>query len=82
MVMGFGADATLLIGGQNCQLTPPSSPDNSQPDTLAIVLSYINFNDYFLSNFTLSSQKLLSVGYGPGGKLGGPLLDLDLSACE
>ena len=51
--MGFGADANSLGGGQICQLTPPfsrtvgcdSPTDNSQPDTLAIVLSYINFND-------------------------------------
>ena len=91
MVLGFSAETETTVGGQSCG--PYSSnggfvgctnpTDNSQPDTVNIVKSYLgaNGNSNFLKMFPISFKKLLSVGYGTGSSKLGELVDLDFSTC-
>lgn len=90
IVLGFNATATTTAG-QNCGPYTPngafvgctSPTDNSQPNTVAIVQSYLGAsgNANFLAAFSTSFKKLLSVGYGTGSSKLGALVDLDLSTC-
>ena len=90
MVLGFNATATTARGqscgpyGANGAFVGCANPtDNSQPDTVSIVRSYTggNGNTNFLTAFSTSFQKLLSVGYGTGSSKLGALVDLDLTTC-
>ena len=90
IVLGFNATATTTRGqscgpyGANGAFVGCTTPtDNSQPSTVATVQSYIgaNGNRNFLTAFSTSFQKLLSVGYGTGSSKLGALVDLDLSTC-
>ena len=90
IVLGFNATATTTAG-QDCGPYMPNGAyvgcvnptDDSQPNTVDIVNSYIrrNGNANFLSAFSASFKKLLSVGYGTGSSKLGSLVDLDLSTC-
>ncbi len=90
MVLGFNATATTKTG-QSCGPYTQgfvfagcvNPTDNSQPDTVSIVRSYTggNGNTNFLTAFSTSFQKLLSVGYGTGSSKLGALVDLDLTTC-
>ena len=92
MVLGYNVSVANAYGVLN-QACGPYSPqgafngclnptDQTVPNTVATVQGYISSNANFLSAFSTSFQKLLSVGYGTGSsKLGGPLTSLDLSTC-
>ena len=90
IVLGFNTTTTTTRGqsygpyGANGAFVGRATPtDNMQPSTVATVQSYIgaNGNTNFLTAFSASFQKLLSVGYGTGSSKLGALADLDLSTC-
>ena len=92
ITLGFNASTVNAVGVLN-QACGPYSPrgvfngcttptDNTVPNTVAIVQTYVNSEASFFSAFSDSFKRMLSVGYGTGSsKLGGPLLSLDLSTC-
>lgn len=93
MVLAFNASTSNGFGVVNQACGPYSNgnafngcatpADQTQPNTVAIVQRYLNSNANFLTAFGASFKKMLSVGYGSGSsqKLGGPLVDIDLTTC-
>ena len=93
MVLAFNASVVNGFGVVN-QVCGPysnsnafngcSSPtDQTQPNTVSIVQTYLDSNARFLAAFGVSFKKILSVGYGTGSnqKLEDPLVDINLATC-
>ena len=57
--------------------------DSSIPNTADLVARYASDNQLFLNAFGPAFKKMMSVGYGTGSsKLGGPLQNFNVHACE